>query len=93
MGTLFAFRLKDQSTTVTSRLVKKLYGQETSAGGHHYRRKGLLDDIPHRRLIRGVLVLREEDGPRVRRLLRELGCQIHERRVELTSADERAFKD
>lgn len=92
-GTLFAFRLKDQSTTATSRLSKKLYGQATSSGGYSYRRKGLLDEIPHRRLIRGVFVLREKDAPAVRRLLRELGCEIHERRVELTPADERALTE
>lgn len=87
-GTLFAYRLRDQSRTATSRLVKKLYGQETSSGGHHYRRKGLLDEIPHRRLIRGVIVLREKDAPQVRGLLEELGCEIHERRVKLTPEDE-----
>jgi len=91
-GVLFAYRLRDQSRTATSRLVKKLYGQATSSAGHRYRRKGLLDGIPHRRLIRGVLVLRPKDAAAVRGLLEELDCEIHERRVELTPEDKDRLK-
>ena len=91
-GLLFAFRSRDQSRTATSRLAKKLYGQETSSGGYSYRRKGLLDGIPHRRLIRGVFLVRVHDGPPVRRLLQELGCETHVRRVILAPGDERVLK-
>jgi hypothetical protein len=69
--------------------VKRLYGQETSSHGgrYRYRRRGLLDDIPHRRLIRGVLIVRTEDAGRVVELLRELGAEVHERTVTLTGED------
>lgn len=91
-GMLFAFRLRNQSRTATSRFAKKLYGQATSSGGYSYRRKGLLDEIPHRRLIRGVFVVRTAHGPAVRRFLQELGCEVHVRRVILAPGDERALR-
>ena len=88
-GVLIAFRLARYDKDRASELVKRLYGQETSSHGgrYRYRRRGLLDDIPHRRLIRGVLIVRTEDAGRVVELLRELGAEVHERRVELTRED------
>ena len=89
-GVLIAFRLARYDKDRASELVKRLYGQATSSHGgrYRYRRRGLLDDIPHRRLIRGVLILRAEDGDRVAGWLRELGAEVHLRRVELTEEDE-----
>src|SRR3990172_8757288 len=92
-GVLIAFRLAKYDKNRASELVKRLYGQPTSSHGgrYRYRRRGLLDDIPHRRLIRGVLILRAEDADRVTGWLRERGAEVHMRRVELTEEDERAF--
>ncbi len=56
-----------------SELVKRLVGQRTSSHGGKYvvRRKGLLDEVPHVRLIRGVILLRTvELAPEGRRALR-----------------------
>ena len=88
-GALIAFRLIKYDKNRASELVKRLYGQATSSHGgrYRYRRRGLLDDVPHRRLIRGVLVLRAEDADRVAGRLRELGAELHVRRVELTEED------
>ena len=91
-GALVAYRIPAGSPNAAyGQLVKKLYGQETSAHGYRYRRKGLLDDVPHRRLIRGVLILRREDRTKVVRLLRDLGAEVHIRIVELTAEDRRAL--
>lgn len=92
-GILIAFRLSEYNKNRASDLVKRLYGQETSSHGgkYRYRRKGLLDGTPHRRLIRGVLVLREEDERKVVRLLKDVGAETHVRRVELTAEDRRAL--
>lgn len=92
-GILIAFRLSEYDKNRASDLVKRLYGQETSSHGgkYRYRRKGLLEGVPHRRLIRGVIVLREEDEKRVVRLLRELGAEVYVRRVELTAEDRKAL--
>lgn len=89
---MFAFRSRDPSRTATSRVAKKLYGQATSSAGYEYRRKGLLDEVSYVRLIRGVFLVGLQDGPPVRRLLQELGCEVHVRRVILTPADERLLR-
>jgi hypothetical protein len=91
-GILIAYRTKGQTSTASTRVAQKLYGQDTTSRGYAIRRRGLLDDVPHVRLIRGVLVLREQDAQAVRKLLDELGCEVHERRVELTPDDEKALK-
>jgi hypothetical protein len=88
-GTLIAFRLSRYDKNRASELVKRLYGQRTTSHGgkYEYRRKGLLDDVPHVRLIRGVVIVRAEDAGRVLALLNELGAEVHSRRVELTGND------
>ncbi len=55
-GTLIAFRLARYERDKASELVKHLYGQRTSSHGGKCvcQRKGLLDEIPHVRLIRGL---------------------------------------
>ena len=88
-GTLIAFRLATYDKNKASELVKRLYGQRTSSHGgtYVYRRKGLLDEIPHVRLIRGVVIVRQTDQGRVLALLRSLRAEVHARRVELTKVD------
>ena len=74
---------------MASFLVKKLYGQKTSShkGKYQYRRKGLLDEIPAYKLIRGVIIVREEDREQVITFLEGYDTEIHIRRVELTPED------
>ena len=93
-GTLIAFSLTKYVRDKASGLVKRLHGQATSSHGGkcEYRRKGLLDEIPHRRLIRGVVVMRTEDVGRVVRLLEEIGAEVCARKVELTAKDAEAME-
>lgn len=89
-GTIIVFRLKPpQDPNIASELVKKLYGQKTSShkGKYHYRRKGLLDDIPAYRLIRGVIIVQEEDKDKVVSFLEGYDMEIFVRRVELIPDD------
>ena len=89
-GAIIAYRLKPPANpNDASLLVKKLYGQQTSSHGgrYRYRRKGLLDEIPARRLIRGVIIVRVEDEPQVTELLENFETKIHVRNVLLTQED------
>ncbi len=92
-GTLIAFRLARYDKDKASELVKRLYGQQTSSHGgkYVYRRKGLLDEIPHVRLIRGVIIVRTEDAERVLDLLQNLGADPFERKVTLKREDQAAL--
>lgn len=93
-GVLIAFRLKSpHDPNVASALVKKLYGQNTSShkGRYRYRRRGLLDEIPYRRLIRGVIIIRTKDQDQVLELLNSFDAEIFVRNVELTTEDNKTL--
>lgn len=95
IGVLIAYRLKSpHDPTVASALVKKLYGQDTSShkGRYRYRRKGLLDEIPYQKLIRGVLIVRSEDRTGVVELLENFNAEFHIREVILIPEDIKALK-
>ena len=79
---------------MASELVRRLSGQRTSSHGGRYTywRKGLLDEIPYVRLIRGVVIVRKEDAQRVLALLKELGAEVHTRTVTLTKEDPRTLR-
>ena len=92
-GTRIAFRLARYDRDKASELVKRLSGQARSSHGAKYgrRRKGLLDEIPHGRLVRGVVIVRTEETGRVVGLLEEMGAEVPARRVELTTEDREAL--
>jgi len=93
MGKLIAFRVfKYAGQTGANQLCKQLYGQGTSTRGKKYRRRGLLDEIPHRKLIRGVIVLSTRDAKEVIRLLKEFNAEVHVRDVVLTPDDKKALR-
>lgn len=58
------FGLATYDRNQETELVKRLVGQRTSSHARTYvvRRKGLLDEIPHVRRIRGAVVVRTEDA-------------------------------
>ena len=94
LGTLIVYRLySPHDPNRASALVKKLYGQKTSShkGRYSYRRKGLLDEIPSHRLIRGVLIVRPEDKDKVLSLLASFDAEIYVRDVVLVSEDLKAL--
>ena len=89
-GTLIAFTVPTGSDrTRSSAFAKRFYGQETSAqqGRYRYRRFGLLDDIPHNKLIRGVIIVRTDDVEKVTSFLEQHSAIYHVRIVELTDED------
>lgn len=89
-GTLIAFSVPTgKDRTKSSAFAKAFYGQETSShhGKYRYRRHGLLDDIPHNKLIRGVIIIKMEDTERVVEFLRIKSAKFHRRVVEFTEED------
>ena len=56
-------------------------------GKYRYRRKGLLDHIPHRKLIRGVLIIPSEHSDEVMAFLDIYTAEVYVRDVVLTSDD------
>jgi hypothetical protein len=93
MGKLIAFRVfKYAGQKGANQVCKRLYGQGTSTRGKVYRRKGLLDEIPHRKLIRGVIILSTRDANEVIKFLKEFNAEVHVRDVVLTQTDRKMLR-
>ena len=94
-GKLIAFRVfRNTDVATTNRFCQKFYGQDTSSHGGKYRhhKKGLLEDIPHVKLIRSVIIVSTRDVDKVIRLLREFNAEVHVREVTLTPEDRGALQ-
>ena len=93
-GKLIAFTVPTGSDrTRSSAFAKRFYGQETSVQGgrYRYRRRGLLDDIPHNKLVRGVIIVQTKDLELVTSFLDRNSAIYHVRTVELTHEDQVAL--
>ena len=89
-GILVAFSFPTGNDKVTSSaFTKALYGQKTSThhGKYVYRKRGILDDIPYRKLIRGVFVIQDKDKKQIIDFFERLSAEYYVRVVELTEED------
>ncbi len=87
---LFQFPEKTDHNTV-NKFMQKFYGQDSSSwnGKYKYHRHGFMEDIPHRKLLRGVVILRGEDAPEVLDFLGKYSVTLHVREIRLTPDDEK----
>lgn len=58
-----------------------------------YHRHDLLEDIPHRKLLRGVIILRNEGVQIVLDFLERYSLTLHVREVKLTEDDENILRE
>jgi hypothetical protein len=87
---IVAFRLPKGSTpSVHRRFRRAVYGEDTSSWGgrYKYRRRGLLDEIPHVRLQWGVVLVLERDLALLETFLKEHAAEYAWREVKPTSED------
>ena len=94
-GKLIAFRVfRNTDVATTNRFCQKFYGQDTSShsGKYRHHKKGLLEDIPHVKLIRSVIIVSTRDVVKVIRFLREFNAEVHVRDVTLTPEDRGALQ-
>jgi len=95
IGKIFIFTIfKTNERKNIDKFCKKFYGQDTSSHGgkYHYRRQGLLDDIPHIKLIRGVVIVSNENAEKVVSFLKEFNADFFVRDVFLLPEDETILK-
>ncbi len=91
IGKLFVFTIfKNNERKNIDKFCKKFYGQETSSHGgkYRYRRHGFLDDIPHIKLIRGVIIVPTDSVEKVIQFLEEFNAEFFIRDVILLPEDE-----
>jgi hypothetical protein len=91
-GSILIFRVyanTDQKTA--NRFTQKLYGQNTTLhhGKYAYHKRGLLEEIAHIRLIRGVIIVRREDAAKVEAFLKEYNAEYYIRTIELEPSDQK----
>ena len=87
-GCIVIFRLPPKTKNVElCKFVQRFYGQDTRTGKYQYRRHGLLDDIPHRKLLRGVIIIDSKNLETVLAFLRRYNAEVHIRSIKLTVED------
>ena len=91
IGSIIVFRFKEKTEQKSiNQFCKKFYGQDTSSHGgkYHYRRQGLLDNIPHIKLIGGVIIVTKDSAGKLIDFLREYNAEFYIRDVILLHEDE-----
>lgn len=94
MGSLFVFQFKEKTEhKLINQFCKKFYGQDTSSHGgkYRYRRKGLLDEIPHIKLMGGVIIVKKDSNKKVTDFLRGYDAEFYVRDVILLHEDDVAL--
>ena len=89
-GILLVFHLPSGTPrSIHNKFMKKFYGENTSSwkGRYHYRRRGLLDKIPHIKLYTGVIIVHQKNVPMILQFLRQYSTIIHKRKVMLIKDD------
>ncbi len=94
-GTMILFQFPEKTEHgVINKFMQRFYGQDSSSwnGKYRFHRHGFMEDIPHRKLQRGVIILRKEDRERVLDFLGEYSLTLHVREVKLTPDDEEKLR-
>ncbi len=81
---MVAYRLEDKSKSV--QLSRALHGYRdiSNKGQYAYPRQGLLEKIPHLQLVKGVLLLKEEDTHQLIELLQKYEAEYYIATLEQT---------
>ncbi|MHB8395609.1 MAG: hypothetical protein ACYDAZ_00165 [Thermoplasmataceae archaeon] len=94
-GTMILFQFPEKTEHgVINKFMQRFYGQDSSSwnGKYKFHRHGFMEDIPHRKLQRGVIILRKEDRERVLDFLGEYSLTLHVREMKLTPDDEEKLR-
>lgn len=89
-GKIIAFRVQSKTTQAKlNKFCRKFYGytDKSCHGKYTYKRKGLLDDIPHINPIRSLLIVKDEDCDKVVLFLEKYNADVFVRTVILEETD------
>jgi len=89
-GAIVIFRLPPKTKqSVANVFCQRFYGQDASSHGGKYRyhRRGILDDIPYRKLIRGVILIEPRDLDTVLTFLDRYDAEVYVRSIRLAAED------
>lgn len=91
-GAIIAFRNKPKTPSKDlKRFCNQLYGYKdhSQKGNYLYKRKGLLDKIPHILInpIRSVVIIKKKDAEQVLNFLKEFDVEIYVKDIKLEEED------
>jgi hypothetical protein len=88
-GTIIVYDTSNLTRAKKTSFGRKLYGytDKSNNGQYEYHRPGLLDEIPSRKLVRGVVIVREQDADKVIELIKDYNAETYKRKIELTPED------
>lgn len=93
-GKLIVFKLFGRAKHAEiMRFCKRFYGYTdySNRGRYRYHRPGFLSGIPHMRVMRNVVLVRERDGASVVDFLKQHKAEVHQWTVELRPQDVKAL--
>lgn len=91
-GVLITYQLPGMDSSRRKRFAEKVWGQDRRVGDREYRRRGLLDSLPHWKVNRSVVVVRAEDQARVIREIRRWTRRVWWWPIPLTRAEVRLLE-
>lgn len=95
-GSIIIFSLrKGMNATEKNEFCHYFYGHDTSSwkGKYRYHRHGFLDDIPHRKIARSVIIIRTSDLEKVKDYMKGRVEEMHVRTIVLAEEDIIALKE
>lgn len=91
-GIIILYRIRTKTTkSNTEKFCREFYGymDKSNYGKYQYRRKGLLDRIPHIKLIRGAIIIQKGNCNKVTQFLKRFNAEVHVRTIILTEKDKK----
>lgn len=75
---LICYSLGDAKHDVRSAFKRDFMGyvDKSNNGMYKYQRKGLLDEIPHNKPAKGVIIVKKKDSSRVKHLLKKYKARL-----------------
>lgn len=89
---LITYQLGGLNSSRRTRFAEKVLGQNRKVGDRSYRRRGLLDTVPHWKLNRAVIVVRARDRARVVKEIRNWTTEVFWWPIPLTKRQRRQLR-
>lgn len=91
-GAIITYQLPGMTSARRTRFAERVLGQNRKVGERTYRRRGLLDTLPHWKVNRSVIVVRAEDRARVVRAIHQWTDEVWWWPIPLTKPELRQLR-
>ncbi len=88
-GAIITYQLAGLNSSRRTRFAENILGQDRKVGDRAYRRRGLLDTLPHWKVNRSVIVVHAQDRRRMVRAIQEWTSEVWWWPIPLSKAQAR----